>query len=613
MDSGTEPRPAQSGFADDVSSVIRSLLHSLFRWLNPALAGRRRSPLTTDAATKFPLPWCLLMLTLDKAPASTPASGAFRAAQPDPTDNDPPVGLTELTTFTLRHRSGLEQIALANENPLCRLLARTREGERVCNRGCGIDPAAPPDRHVCPFGMAMQRLAPAGAPDPRLTSRWIGRRFLSLQSLHAALDRLLAEGLDEETIFAHLPSNPVVLIHELRRAAGDAARETDHEPSTDLEIPPPEPAGAAAPTRQPDEPEFRPSSELTHLLEFVLQLQTLLASSDQPGSICERFLRALGGLLPFDAMSIYLRESVDAEPVLVSTVEREPADAAQAPSPRAHDTRLPAHAIGALALGERRVMIQQGDTVRRYAGEFRGPGRVALPFPLSRGEAMGVWLAEIDHEPRDAAAEWQRDAPLWMQVLAEVLAARLAQVPGNPEPARRRETPAPAFAAPPAPAPPACPRDGLARRLAVESVRCARHGYGFSLVLVGVAFEAERVALPEAELSDQFRAALRPYDECFRLDGGDAVWAVLLPHTSEHEARRVAFRLISIVEDVLDAHGGAEEMGIRPGAGISLWGVDASSADQLIHQAEAALARALACTHEPVIQVFGHGEDAEVG
>src|SRR5262249_29695418 len=137
------------------------------------------------------------------------------------------------------------------------------------------------------------------------TAQWIGRRFSSVAAFHAALDRLVEAGYDEETVLAHLPANPVAFPQELDEALlgldgrgqniqhPAAGRPFNKGETEELKTSVPNAAGVRKPT-------------LGDLLEYFTQIQTLLDSASSRETACDRFLHALAPLAPFGQMEIYL-------------------------------------------------------------------------------------------------------------------------------------------------------------------------------------------------------------------------------------------------------------------------------------------------------------------
>ncbi|MCL5268962.1 MAG: hypothetical protein M1457_00025 [bacterium] len=489
----------------------------------------------------------------------------------------------------------MQQVFLADENPLCRLAAQLPEGMRVCNRGCGIpNPAA--WGHVCPFGMIMRRVVgPAGARQ----HRWIGRRFPNIGAMHQTLDRFLQAGMNEAMFIAHLPSNPIASEEELTRAARrvEAAAPEDAAPAA---------AGIVGP--MVGGPIEEPDDQLSNVLEYIDQVQSIISGGEKHEAICERFLRVMGGIVPFEEMSIYLCDRKSGDLVIAASVEHQ---AARIEYPRARTCRLDTTSLGTAALAQRKILIQRGDTIEPLVGRFDGLGAIAIPLPMKAGEGIGVWIST-----RNAACPSRlgSDPVRVMGLLAELLAVRLRR--GGPEPAPGRER----AADPPTPtperpsirnAPPAWSDKSLALALAPEAARASRTKTGLALVrlkIVRLTGDGRRVAIPVEQLTEGMRSVLRPYDR-FELAGGRfPLWDAILPEADVMVARTVADRLITVAEDVMDAHGGTEEQDLRIGAGISIWRVDAATPEQMIEHASEALDRALRQNGDALIQVYVSGE-----
>ena len=113
----------------------------------------------------------------------------------------------------------------------------------------------------------------------------------------------------------------------------------------------------------------------------------------------------------------------------------------------------------------------------------------------------------------------------------------------------------------------------------------------------------QAVKLPAEELERKFATLLRPYGRVTVLTGPARIWYVIIPHAHEHAARTVAARLLTTFEDVMDARGGAEEQGLRPGVGISLLGADAASAEEMIRHATTAAHQVVRRRRDGAIEV----------
>jgi hypothetical protein len=464
---------------------------------------------------------------------------------------------------------------------LCRLAARTPAGAHHCYKGCGIAHGGGAERHQCPLGLAMLRHESRAAGH---TSHWIGRRFVSVDAMHAALDQLMAAGFDEETVLEHLPPNPVLEWGEMRRiAAGQLS-----------------PAGA--------QPETSGDQHLVNVIEYLTQIHSLIASGDRPATVCDRFLRVLAGMLPFDDMVIYLLPPDEAELVIVATVDR---GARERGKLTAHSTRLDRDGLGWRSFTERKVMIERNGTIEPLDGELAGPGRLAIPLPPISGRMMGVWIARRSH-PFERSPLGNEPVRL-MNLLAELLSSRLQQLFGV-----KAELPAAGQSAATLPEiPPAPPvalhawdGDGLRWALEPEVARATRYDGGLALLHLRVECARADVTLPSGELTGALAASLRAYDKMARRTGAAEAWDIILPHANDETARLVGARLLTLVEDIMDARGGTEELGLRLGLGISLWGADAASAEQMIRHAEAAAAQAAASNTHSLILVHETGSQA---
>ena len=194
--------------------------------------------------------------------------------------------------FTLSAGHPPRQLACENPNPLCALFSATRLGAAVCDRGCGLPANADAGSlHHCPFGMASWRLNEAGAE----AAHWRGRRFTSIRVLHAALDLLVEEGIDEEAILEAMPGDPVVDADELlgrpiETAAAGSARVIAMTESAPFH-PEPQPGPGAS-----GEPAAVVS--MATVIEYLDQMQALLNGSSSAEGASQRFLKGIGALLP---------------------------------------------------------------------------------------------------------------------------------------------------------------------------------------------------------------------------------------------------------------------------------------------------------------------------
>jgi GGDEF domain-containing protein len=459
--------------------------------------------------------------------------------------------------FSLTLTPPFRQTELLRENPLCRLAARTTLGACVCNQGCGMDHPAEQTGHTCPFGLAMRRVP---APSGLSQERWIGRRFPNVRAMHQALDQLIGEGLDEETILAHLPPNPIASEEELKQA-------TLHEDTPVVN----------QTSIQGTQENFR----LGNLLEYLEQVHSLIATANRSATICERFLRVVAAVAPFDEMAIYLREDTGADWVIASSVD---CLGASLPQPRPQACRLEPAGAGAAAIAQHRMIVQRDGQIESFHGEFQGPGMLAIPFPLGSGNVLGVWLASQCDPAR--VSPLGGDLARFMRLLAELLAARLQQV--APRPAAANPSLAPAVQPQPkSESQRGWNRESLLEALRPEVARAAREGGEVALLCLQVASTSpsRQVHLPKEALTQELARTLRPYDRIALCCEPDQTWGIILPHAREDNARIIAARLQSVFEDFMDACGGMEEQGLQSKVGVSIWSADATSAEQMIDHA----------------------------
>jgi hypothetical protein len=509
-----------------------------------------------------------------------------------PNQNDD--GWIRLCEFTLAHTPELRQLARQNANPLCALFARTEAGRSVCDRGCGMpdsgglggDAGA---RHLCPFGMAMRRVSGGVGVGP---SRWIGRRFPSAGTMHNALDRLVAEGFDEETILNHLPANPIVDDVSLNEATVGRAM---------AEIIPlaGEPTGNATakattigatngvangktdaardglrPTPREDDQlivETPVGTAVSAVLEYLTQMNHLLASVNQPTRLCERFLKAVGVVMTLEQTAILVRRRVKPPSNAPARLGDELIMITEHPSRSggergAHWAPLSSHELGPIVFAERKALVEIGDEIVPLTDDRVGDGTVGLPL-MAGGRLLGVWLARLDRQA--AARGWTGEPARLMRLMAEMLANRLQHIMGA-VPARHE--------------PVAVWSDkDLQAALAPELTRAQRHGSPLLLLHLLIHADRKEVTLPVEALARALRARLRPYDLiAMHENASGAAWGCVLPHMATDAAAALGERIRALVEDTLDANGGLEERGLRVGLGMSLPGADTGDAQ---HQA----------------------------
>lgn len=464
-----------------------------------------------------------------------------------------PQGSPRYTEFSLALSAPFRQTDLKYENPLCRLAARTAAGARVCGQGCGLAEGAASASHVCPFGLMMVQAPPA--PGSSL-ARWVGRRFPDAGTMHEALDRLHDAGFDEEKILSHLPPNPIATLEELRQAAGSR-----REPAEVVRV---TPAKAARP---------EPDSRLGDILEYFEQVNRLIAGASGAEAACERFLRAVAAVVPFEEMTIYLRGAGEWPMAAAVTggAAHEAADSACALDP---------DGLGAAAVAQGQILMSIDGRVAPYAGCLEGPATLALPFPLTGGHPVGVWLARPGETPGPSALG--SDVVRSMRILAEFLATRLQQIE---ELSAARTNPEPPAAA-------SDPALTLVDKLCAEVARGARHEQPFTLLCLHARGRDSQADFPCEHLTREFSVTLRPYDTLLSDPQSPSTWFAVLPYVQEAQARLVAARLMMVFEDVMDAHGGAEEQGVRLAIGASIWGDDAVDPEELIVHAAGAAALA---------------------
>lgn len=479
------------------------------------------------------------------------------------------------TEFTLTLIPPFRQVDLTGENPLCRLIAQTGAGWPVCGRGCGIEQPSTQQKHICPMGLAMRRAeGPAGASG----ARWVGRRFPTIQAMHQTLDRLIAEGLDEETILAHLPPDPIATEIELRQAAQCAAPMAPYVTPTVFRR-----EDAVLPLEEKKPAKGQINFQLDNMLEYLEQILSLIATARQPEAICERFLRSVGAVVPFDEMAIYLRQKADSDWVITAWVDGASASPA---GPRLQTCHLEASGLGAAAIEQHKILIERASGHEPFRGSFQGPGTLAIPFPLSSGEPAGVWLAHQSDPARTFSLS--TDLVRFMRLLAEFLAARLQQVALPAQPAAGEEKGA-------VPAKKAKAENGwswnheaLFEVLRPEIARASRRNEPVALVCLQVAAGIAPEALPVGEITQELATSLRPYDQVAASADSPSTWYAILPELPEDEAREVALRLSNVFESLLEACAGAKEKRVRCRVGVSVWGDDANSIEQMIRHAERA-------------------------
>lgn len=436
------------------------------------------------------------------------------------------------TEFALTLTTPPRQTEIRHGNPLCLLAARTRVGMAVCNQGCGICKHEVGARHTCPFGFEMQCVDVTNDG-----AHWVGRRFGSARAMHKALEFLENNGSDRDEIMMHLPDEPVMeWVAPKKNQKGSIARSP--EPPAD--------------------------EHAEHVLEYIEQVHRLIAAGGKREEVCNRFLRALCGAVPFDEMAIYLADGE--ELVLAGAADRD--DKAK-PRPRAHPCKPPREGLVAQSIARACAMVENaGGAIEPFMPRAELPAAVAIPLAGKGLRPFGAWLASCSGS---GCASPIRLQPIrLMRLLAEILAERLdraadVEVVAIEEPNRK-----------------------LMSDLRREVARAARLQGCFSLLRVAVDPGRAKARLPDEALGEALAGAVRPYDRVRPVDGEKRAWWVVAAHASADEARSMAARLVTMFEDVMDAHGGAEEMGISFRVGISAWGDDAATAEELVAHACAA-------------------------
>jgi hypothetical protein len=465
--------------------------------------------------------------------------------------------------------------------------------------------------------MAMRRLP---GRSPLGHSRWIGRRFPSAAALHEALDQLVEAGFDVETIMDHMPANPIVNELALDEAtigedrAEVIALEIAEISEIEPEATPPADAGAAlaeaqfgATQREPvaDAPSARGESPATGaetrvavekppvapgglspvnaVLEYLSQINNLLANVHQPSRLCERFLRAVGVVMEFDQAAILVRRRVKppadrpaelGDELVLVAARPEPNErgSGRGPGRSAIESPISSHELGPIVFSERKALMEVAGEIRPFNEESPATGIVAVPLAVGE-RVLGVWLARLDAQ---TARGWAGESARMMRLMAELLANRLQHVlavsPSRHEPV------------------PVWTQKELLAELGPEVARAQRHGGQLGLIRLTVHCERKGVSLPVEALARELRARLRPYDQVALHDcarGGE--WNLAIAHADAGGLRALTERLKALVEDTLDANGGLEERGLKVALGASSLGVDAADALQLaVHAAHAA-------------------------
>ena len=389
--------------------------------------------------------------------------------------------------------------------------------------------------------------------------RWAGRRFASVDEMHRTLDLLLDHGFGEETILDHLPSNPVATQHEFANLLATYGGDVVIQPAL----------------------ESRTRPCLGHVLEFVEQVRNLLASADRPACLCDRFLRAIGGLLPFGEMVIYLRERTGNGYVIAATAERH---AAATPGPQAHPCRLESEGLGATAMAEGCLMADRDG--RHYPpGDHLVAGeQVALPLMLGADCGLGVWMASGTGQ---AIGDFSHGEALGlMRIFGDMLSNQLSRLIAHGAGTPNEQ--------------PSGISDGttsqadLSGLLATEIARASRFDAGLAVVRLQLMADGCRPdSLPVEQIERILHSTTRPYDRVFDEPDQPLTWTLVLPETHDLSAHVVASRLLMAIEDLLDSRGGTEEQGIRVGAGVALWGADAATPEGMIKGVQLALHQAM--------------------
>ena len=476
---------------------------------------------------------------------------------------------TRLTDFTLATHPSVRQISCHNENPFCLLAARTPEGSRICTKGCGIDSGDAARTHLCPFGLLMHRMDAGGG---QARQRWIGRRFPTVVAMHRGLDRLSDLDFDEETILTHLPPNPVVSGEEIEWAFLNDRPNGSKPPRESL--------------RGSDR-----TDGMVHLLEYLDQVEALLATADGAPVACERFLRVLAGMAPFDRMSIYLSSQADEAPTRTAFFDRRSND--RVPTPPSQNGRLDPDSIGGVAYAQGRVCTDHEE-------DSGAPRSVAIP--LAFGPTGGVWVAAR----RDAAlpqTQFKSHYLPLMRWMARILADRLGQL----QQAGEQTNDLPSTDWQPVPIRTIAPELDAPEADATLEDEILRHAIGdqpVALLRLQIAAPPDLSELPIAELTSGFRSVLRPLDRLTVADVSAGAWDAVLPEADVPVARSMAAQWITIFEDIMDARGGTEEQGLHLGIGISVLGFDAPTAGRMIDHASAACQAALEQSDGQVVKVF---------
>jgi hypothetical protein len=448
------------------------------------------------------------------------------------------------------------------------------------------------DVHVCPFGMTMRRLPDGASVGQGAPGRWVGRRFPTIKAMHAALDRLREAGLDDETILAHLPVNPVADAATLAEAARELVGAQV--------IPLVAPGAPATETRRPRRShEPREASEIVSaptpagpILEYVLQLQRLLATADRPEKACELLLKSVGAAVPLEASVILLRSALPGDGVAAAA----PVVAASRSARAALASALAACPLGAAVLAEGRPLIESPghpEAIEAFPGTLAPGAIVALPIAAGGRPALGAWVARV---AAGRAGDHAEDAARLLLLLAELLGSRLEQLRQIPAtagpveaPAARRPGPVPVYSVP------TWSREDLLEALRSEVARAQRHQEFFLLADLRLKSSRQGTRLPVATMARALRASLRPYDRLALADDAPAgeQWLIVLTHLAPEAMEAALARARMLVEDILDASGGVEERGIRIGLGASAFGSDAVEPERMADHAGRAACRAL--------------------
>lgn len=510
-------------------------------------------------------------------------------------------------------RAGKALAPPATTPPWCAVVAATRPGATVCNRGCGFSlprnhPSGSCRAFRCPFGVSNLAMRLAGGPDG-VVHVVGGRYFESYGQFRSFVERAIDAGAPLATLLEACPALDFRSELAERRRFGEAIAHLlpglgqdpgDLEQGEDALLRPDYPRLDAM--AMPGHPEWAELRRAQESLERAGEPQTLRRMLVEELSDLSRSRKASLFLADPSARDLVLVHAIGLPP-LVRPGLRRPIDQG---------------VMGQVFASREPLVVESLDArpdLRPSAhGHYRSASFACLPL-VSGDDRLGV----LNLTDRREGLRFTREDIEWLRTAAQVgagaarrlaLARRLQRV--------QRETPS----GPPGQADQIPSALFLDARLEIEFQRARRYRRALSLILLQVDMSLWPGRNADRRVPDLIRRgvasvlgpSLRAFDQVMHYAGAShllgpmPVFGIVLPETRSADARSVAERLQAAVHERFLAHLPRQhdaQSALATAAGVAAYPDDATGLEELRCAAEADLLR----TEQPQASAQPHRTD----